>query len=88
MLICMARTTITMDDLLLNRVKDAAGSNISGWIARACRSQLLKDGAEAEAEWAQAHPEEGAARTAEAEAEAEAWYAAEEDAERRRRGVA
>jgi hypothetical protein len=82
----MTRTTITMDDALYAMVKDAAGPNVSEWIAKACRSRLLADDARAWAAWERAHPEETAARRAESETEREARYLGDEG--RRRNGDA
>ncbi|WP_156370821.1 hypothetical protein [Nocardia arizonensis] len=78
------RTTITMDDALFAMVRDAAGSNVSDWIAKACRSRLLAEDARALAAWQRTHPGETADAYAEAEAEREARDRADEEAARRR----
>jgi hypothetical protein len=86
----MATATISMDDALFTLVEQAAGENLSEWIAKACRSRLLAEAARAQAEWERAHPAEAAkeraaeaARNLEAEAEQEVWHQAEEAARRR-----
>ncbi len=74
-----------MDDALYIRVREAAGENLSEWVARACRSRLLSEGMREVAVWEQEHPAEAAAaRAAEAawqleiEAEQEAQHLAEQ----------
>ncbi len=74
-----------MDDALFVHVREAAGENLSEWIAKACRSQLLSEGMREAAVWEQKHPAEAAAaRAAEAawqleiEAEQEAQHLAEQ----------
>jgi hypothetical protein len=79
-----ARTTITMDDALFAMVREAAGSNVSDWIAKACRSRLLAEDARALAAWQRAHPAETAEAYAEVEAERETRDRAEDEAARRR----
>jgi hypothetical protein len=81
------RTTITMDDRLYALVREAAGGNVSEWIARAARSRLLAEDARAMAEWDRMHPEGRAAWHTDVEAEREARWASEE-AERKRHGDA
>jgi hypothetical protein len=86
----MATTTISIDDALLEQVKQAAGEHLSEWIATACRSRLWADAARLAAEWERDHPEEAAAeraaeavRCVEVEAEHEIQHLADEAARRR-----
>ncbi|MFC9894786.1 hypothetical protein ACFVMC_13940 [Nocardia sp. NPDC127579] len=72
----MATATISIDDALLAQVQQAAGDDLSGWIATACLSRLLRQGVESARAWEQQHPAQaGAARAEDArhvlEAEAE-----------------
>lgn len=65
MVLAMATTTISLDDALLAQIREAAGANLSDWIARACRSHLLAEACRAETSWARKHPEEAALAAAE-----------------------
>lgn len=74
-----------MDDLLFSYVREAAGENLSEWIAKACRARLLSEGVREAVVWEREHPAEAAATRAqeaawqlEAEAEREAWCLAQE----------
>ena len=63
----MATAMISLDDVLLARIQDAGGGNLSEWIAAACRSRLLAQAVRAAIEWERTHPAEAtAARTQEA----------------------
>ncbi|WP_228002625.1 hypothetical protein [Nocardia australiensis] len=62
----------------LAQVREAAGDDLSAWIARACLARLLSAAARTSREWELAHPEQAAAaraqdavRALEAEAERE-----------------
>ncbi|MGW4719462.1 hypothetical protein [Nocardia sp. NPDC004260] len=86
----MATAEISMDDALFAHVQEAAGENLSEWIATACLHRLLKQGVRAAVVWEREHPDEAAAaraeeavRQLEAEAESEVRYQAEEAARRR-----
>ncbi len=86
----MAAMTISLDDTLLAQVRHSAGEDISGWIAKACRSRLLAEACRAESDWEREHPEEAAkARTElarqylEVEAEQHARQLAEQAWQRR-----
>ncbi|WP_033247441.1 hypothetical protein [Nocardia carnea] len=74
-----------MDDALFVRVCEAAGENLSEWIAKACRQRLLSESVRDAVVWEQEHPvEAAAARAAEAawqreiEAEQEVQYLTEQ----------
>ncbi|WP_194838508.1 hypothetical protein [Nocardia sp. XZ_19_369] len=56
----MATATISLDDALMAQVLEAAGDNLSAWIARACRSLLLSEEAKAIREWELTHPDQAA----------------------------
>ncbi|MBF6370297.1 hypothetical protein IU469_32005 [Nocardia puris] len=67
------------------QVEAAADGDLSGWIARACRSRLLSEQCRAVAEWEREHPVEAAAARAqhtrellEVEAEQYARFLAEQ----------
>ncbi|MEU2040421.1 MULTISPECIES: hypothetical protein [Nocardia] len=86
----MATAEISMDDALFAHVQEAAGENLSEWIATACLHRLLSEGVRAAVVWEREHPAEAAAaraeeaaRQLEAEAEAEVRYQADEAARRR-----
>ncbi|WP_280247399.1 MULTISPECIES: hypothetical protein [Nocardia] len=86
----MATAEISMDDALFAHVLEAAGENLSEWIATACLHRLLKQGVRAAVIWEREHPAEAAAaraeeaaRQLEADAESEVRYQAEEAARRR-----
>ncbi|WP_157227440.1 hypothetical protein [Nocardia asiatica] len=86
----MATAEISMDDALFAHVQEAAGENLSEWIAKACLHRLLSEGVRAAVVWEREHPDEAAAaraeeaaRQLEVEAEAEARYQADEAARRR-----
>ncbi|WP_280390827.1 hypothetical protein [Nocardia brasiliensis] len=71
----MATATISLDDALMAQVREAAGDDLSAWIARACLARLLAAAARKGREWELAHSELAAARAEDAvralEAEAE-----------------
>lgn len=48
MLRSMARITITMDDRLAEAVRATAGHNVSGWLAKLVRAELLRRAVAAE----------------------------------------
>lgn len=47
----MVTATISMDDQLFAHVQQAAGGDISAWIAAACRNRLLSDGVRTAVVW-------------------------------------
>ncbi len=74
-----------MDDALFAHVRAAAGEDLSGWIAKACRHRLLSEGVREAVVWEREHPAEAsAARMEEAawhleiEAEREVQYLADQ----------
>ncbi|MFR9754043.1 hypothetical protein ACL02S_23800 [Nocardia sp. 004] len=91
----MATATISIDDALMAQVREAAGDDLSTWIARACLAQLLTAAARAGRDWELAHPElaaaaraEDAVRALEAEAEHEITEHAHALADSRVQGTA
>jgi hypothetical protein len=54
----MTRITITVPDPLGEQIKQAAGANVSGWMADLARTALLRQAALAAAEYDQAHPDD------------------------------
>jgi hypothetical protein len=44
----MTRITVTMDDQLAQAVKATAGDNVSGWLAKLVRTELLRRAVAAE----------------------------------------
>lgn len=61
----MATETISIDDALLARIRQADKGNLSEWISAACQAKLLTDAANATREWERTHPDEAAAARAE-----------------------
>jgi hypothetical protein len=53
----MARITVTMDDRLAEAVRATAGDNVSGWLSRLVRRELLRQAVAAEVACDQQHPE-------------------------------
>jgi hypothetical protein len=53
----MTRITVTMDDRLAEAVRAAAGANVSGWLAKVARAELLRQAVAAEVTCDQEHPE-------------------------------
>ncbi|WP_280376563.1 hypothetical protein [Nocardia wallacei] len=52
----MATTTISMDDHLFAQIQEAAGDDLSAWIAAACRDRLLSDGVRTAVVWEKQDP--------------------------------
>lgn len=53
----MARITVTMDDRLAQAVRATAGDNVSGWLAKLVRAELLRRAVAAEIACDQQHPD-------------------------------
>jgi hypothetical protein len=53
----MARITVTMDDRLAEAVRSTAGDNVSGWLAKLVRTELLRRAVAAEIACDQQHPD-------------------------------
>ncbi|MGH3927467.1 MAG: hypothetical protein ACRDTT_32155 [Pseudonocardiaceae bacterium] len=53
----MARITVTMDDRLAAAVRAAAGDNVSGWLAKLVRAELLRRAVAAEIACDEQHPD-------------------------------
>lgn len=53
----MARITVTMDDRLAEAVRATAGDNVSGWLAKLVRAELLRRAVAAEIACDQQHPD-------------------------------
>jgi hypothetical protein len=51
----MTKLTIRMPDNIADAAKDAAGDNVSGWITRLVRDELLRQECEALAAWDRDH---------------------------------
>ncbi|WP_280335602.1 hypothetical protein [Nocardia wallacei] len=76
----MATAAISMDDHLFAHVQEAAGDDLSAWIAAACRYRLLSDGVR------DAAAETAAALTDDSPAAPETGTAAAARSRRRRNG--
>jgi hypothetical protein len=59
----MTRITVTMDDRLAEAVRATAGDNVSGWLAKLVRAELLRRAVAAEIACDQQHPDYLAWRT-------------------------
>jgi hypothetical protein len=57
MLRSMTRITVTMDDRLAEAVRTTAGDNVSGWLAKLVRTELLRRAVAAEIACDQQHPD-------------------------------
>lgn len=57
MLCGMARITVTMDERLAEAVRATAGDNISGWLAKLVRAELLRRAVAAEIACDRQHPD-------------------------------
>ena len=57
MLHSMTRITVTMDDQLAEAVRTTAGDNVSGWLAKLVRTELLRRAVAAEIACDQEHPD-------------------------------
>lgn len=53
----MTRITVTMDDRLAEAVRATAGNNVSGWLAKLVRAELLRRAVAAEIACDQQHPD-------------------------------
>lgn len=53
----MTRITVTMDDRLAEAVRATAGDNVSGWLAKLVRAELLRRAVAAEIACDQQHPD-------------------------------
>jgi hypothetical protein len=56
MLALMTRLTIAVPDELAEKIKVAAGGNVSGWFASLARDAFLADSAAQHAAWYTQHP--------------------------------
>jgi hypothetical protein len=63
MLTGMTRITVTMDDQLAQAVKATAGDNVSGWLAKLVRTELLRRAVAAEVACDEQDPDYQAWRT-------------------------
>jgi hypothetical protein len=57
MLCSMTRITVTMDDRLAEAVRATAGDNVSGWLAKLVRAELLRRAVAAELACDRQHPD-------------------------------
>jgi post-segregation antitoxin (ccd killing protein) len=55
MLVRMTRLTITVPDDLANLIRQAGGDNVSAWAARRLREALVREEAQAIAEYERTH---------------------------------
>jgi hypothetical protein len=59
----MTRITVTMDDRLAEAVRATAGDNVSAWLAKVVRAELLRRAVAAEIACDRQHPDYLAWRT-------------------------
>jgi hypothetical protein len=59
MLARMTRLTIALPDDLAEKIKEAAAGNVSAWMAQLARNALVKQEADALAQWEAANRDDG-----------------------------